>query len=284
MPLGHVAVPAHARSSAFTRRAALRVPEVAVLFWVVKALSTALGESTSDFLVHAVNPFLAVAFGFIVFLVALALQFSRRRYVAWNYWFAVAAVGVFGTMAADALHVGAGVPYTVSTCLYAAILVAVFVVWQRVERTLSIHEIDSARREVFYWLAVCATFAMGTALGDLTAYTFRLGYLASGIFFALVIAVPAIGYRWFEWNAVLAFWLAYVMTRPLGASFADYMGKPTTSSGMGWGAGPVAAALALAMLALVAYLAVTRRDVQRAPERRLLTNSYRPRELGDPSG
>lgn len=263
------------------------MPEIGTLFWVVKALSTALGESTSDYLVHAINPFLAVAFGFVAFVAALALQFSRRRYRAWNYWLAVAAVGVFGTMAADALHVGAGVPYAVTTVLYAVVLVAVFGMWQRVEGTLSIHRVDTARRELFYWLAVCATFAMGTALGDLTAATFHLGYLTSGALFACVIAVPASGYRWFRWSPVLSFWLAYVMTRPLGASFADYMGKPTSVSGLGWGAGPVAAALALAMLCVVAYLAVTRSDVQRPDERRLLARSTAgapPRHPPAPAG
>jgi uncharacterized membrane-anchored protein len=266
-------VQASSFSRALARPGALRVPQITVLFWVVKALSTALGESTSDYLVHAINPFVAVALGFVAFVAALLLQFSRRRYRAWNYWVAVAAVGVFGTMAADALHVGAGVPYPVTTGLYAAVLVGVFVVWQRVEGTLSIHRIDTARREMFYWLAVCATFAMGTALGDLTAATFHLGYLTSGIVFACVIAVPAAGYRWFGWNPVLSFWLAYVMTRPLGASFADYMGKPTSVSGLGWGDGPVAAVLAIAMFCLVAYLAVSRRDVQQADERRLVGRS-----------
>src|SRR5579862_559165 len=264
------------RTRAVVRHGALRVPEITALFWVVKALSTALGESTSDFLVHAMNPFVAVGIGFVGFVVALLLQFSRRGYNAWNYWFAVAAVGVFGTMAADALHVGAGVPYPVSTAFYALVLAAVFVVWQRTEHTLSIHRIDTARRELFYWMAVCATFAMGTALGDLAAYSFHLGYLTSGIVFACVIAVPAAGYRWFSWNPVLSFWLAYVMTRPLGASFADLMAKPTAVSGLGWGDGPVTVALALAMLVIVGYLAVTRSDVQQGPERRFLTSSARP--------
>jgi|SRR5579862_434309 len=271
------------RTRAVVRHGALRVPEITALFWVVKALSTALGESTSDFLVHAMNPFVAVGIGFVGFVVALLLQFSRRGYNAWNYWFAVAAVGVFGTMAADALHVGAGVPYPVSTAFYALVLAAVFVVWQRTEHTLSIHRIDTARRELFYWLAVCATFAMGTALGDLAAYTFHLGYLTSGVLFAGAIAVPAIGYRWFGWNPVLSFWLAYIMTRPLGASVADYMAKPTIVSGLGWGDGPVAGALAVAMFAFVAYLGITRTDVQTSrAERRLVASSSTVR-AGNPN-
>lgn len=242
------------------------MPEIGVLFWVAKALSTALGESTSDYLVHALSPFVAIGLGFVGFIAAMALQLSRQRYVAWSYWLAVAAVGVFGTMVADALHVGAGVPYPVSTVLFAVVLATVFVVWYRVERTLSIHAVDTARREAFYWAAVCATFAMGTALGDLTATTFRLGYLAAGLLFAGVIAATAAAYGWLRWNAVLAFWVAYVMTRPLGASFADYMAKPVSASGLGWGDGPVAGALALAMFVVVAYLAITRRDVQPASD------------------
>jgi uncharacterized membrane-anchored protein len=164
------------------------VPEITVYFWVIKALSTALGESTSDYLVHVMNPKIAVGFGFIGFVVALVLQFSVRRYIAWTYWFAVVMVGVFGTMAADVLHVGFGVPYTESSILYAVVLLAVFVIWGRTERTLSIHSIDTPRREVFYWAAVVATFAMGTALGDLAAITLHLGYLHSALLFAAVIA------------------------------------------------------------------------------------------------
>jgi uncharacterized membrane-anchored protein len=247
---------------ALTRHGARRVPEITVVFWVLKALSTALGESTSDWLVHTINPYAAVALGFAGFALVMTIQFSRGRYVAWSYWLAVAGVGVFGTMAADALHVGAKVPYTYSTVLYALILAAVFMTWQRTEKTLSIHTVDSVRREIFYWLAVAATFAMGTALGDLSAYTGKLGFLDSGLLFAGVIAIPAVGYRYLRWNPIFTFWFAYVMTRPLGASFADYMGKPVSASGLGWGDGPVCLALVLAMVALVAYLSVTRTDVQ----------------------
>jgi len=249
--------------SRLTVRGALRVPEITVYFWVIKALSTALGESTSDYSVHVMNPVVAVGFGFIAFVAALALQFWMRRYNPWTYWLAVCMVGVFGTMAADVLHVGFGVPYIASSILYAVVLFGVFFVWSRTERTLSIHTIDTPRREVFYWLAVVATFAMGTALGDLTATTFHLGYLASGFLFAGIIAIPALGFWLLRWNAVFSFWFAYVATRPLGASFADYMGKPRGVSGLGWGDGPVALVLALIILILVAFLAVTRRDVQR---------------------
>jgi len=247
-----------------TVRGALRVPEITAYFWAIKALSTAMGESTSDYLVHAMDPKVAVVLGFIGFVAALALQFRMRRYNAWTYWLAVVGVGVFGTMAADVLHVGFGVPYIVSTVIYAIALVAVFAGWHRTEGTLSIHSVDTPRREMFYWAAVVATFAMGTALGDLTATTFGLGYFASGLLFAAVIAVPAIGYFRFGWNPVLSFWLAYVATRPLGASLADWMGKPQSVGGLGWGDGPVAIGLTIAIFCLVAFLAITRRDVQGA--------------------
>ena len=245
-----------------TVRGALRVPEVTAYFWVIKALSTAMGESTSDYLVHAIDPVVAVVLGFCGFVVALSLQFLMRRYVAWTYWLAVVGVGVFGTMAADVLHVRFGVPYAVSSVLCAVVLATVFVGWYRTEGTLSFHTIDTPRREAFYWAAVVATFAMGTALGDLVATTLGLGYFGSGLLFAVVITVPAIGYARFRLNAIFAFWFAYVATRPLGASFADWLGKPGSLRGLGLGNGRVALALTTLIFCLVAYLGITRRDVQ----------------------
>ncbi len=250
------------RFSALVARGALRVPEITAYFWIIKALSTAMGESTSDFMVHIMNPVAAVGLGFIGFVIALWLQLSMRRYLAWTYWLAVVMVGVFGTMAADVLHVGFHVPYIASSILYAVVLAAVFVTWQRTERTLSIHEVDTTRRELFYWAAVVATFAMGTAVGDLTATTFGLGYDYSIVLFAVIIVVPAIGYRWLKWNAILTFWFAYVVTRPLGASFADWLGKPVSVGGLGWGDGRVSLILTLLIAIGVAYLAITRADVQ----------------------
>ena len=252
-----------ARPARTASRRALRVPEITAYFWIIKGLSTAMGESTSDYLVHSsLGPVPAVGLGFAGFVIALVLQFTRHRYVAWTYWLAVVMVGVFGTMAADVLHVGFGVPYFASSVLYAAALAAVFVTWQRAEKTLSIHSIDTPRREAFYWAAVVATFALGTAVGDLTAYTFQLGYFGSMLLFAGLICVPAIGYRWLNWNPVFAFWFAYVITRPLGASFADWAGKPASLSGLGLGNGRVALVLTAVIACLVAYLAITRRDVQ----------------------
>ena len=238
-----------------TKVGELRVPEITVSFWVIKALTTAFGESTSDYLVHAIVPQAAVLFGFGAFLVALVVKFRKASYSPWSYWAAVAMVGVFGTMAADVLHVALGVPYTASSALYAIVLGAVFLTWGSTEHTLSIHSIDTPRREGFYWAAVVATFAMGTALGDYTAYDLHLGYFPSAALFAAVITVPALGYRLGRWNAVFSFWAAYVVTRPLGASLADGLGKPRSVSGLGLGNGWVALALGLVIVAMVALVA-----------------------------
>jgi len=245
-----------------TAKGLLRVPEITVVFWIIKGLSTAMGESTSDFLVHAMAPALAVVLGFAGLVAALIVQFRQRRYVAWTYWLAVVMVGIFGTMAADVLHVGLHVSYTASTILYAIGLIAIFVIWQRTEHTLSIHSIDTVRREAFYWTTVAATFAMGTALGDFTAYTLHMGYFPSAALFAAIIAIPAIGYRFLRWNAIACFWFAYVITRPLGASIADGLAKPKSASGLGLGNGPVMLVLGVLIVVLVAYLAVTKVDVQ----------------------
>jgi uncharacterized membrane-anchored protein len=149
--------------------------------------------------------------------------------------------------------------------LYAIVLAVVFAAWQRTEGTLSIHSINTPRREAFYWAAVVATFAMGTALGDLTAVTINLGYLGSAVLFAVAMAIAALGYFRLGWNPILAFWCAYVLTRPFGASVADWLGKPSASGGLGVGNGTVALALTAVIAALVAYLSVTRSDVQ-APD------------------
>jgi uncharacterized membrane-anchored protein len=239
-----------------------KVPEVTVYFWIIKALTTGMGESTSDYLVHRLVPEIAVMLGGIGLVVALVLQFRADRYVAWTYWLAVAMVGIFGTMAADVLHVGLGVPYIASTLFYAVVLAVVFRTWYVTEKTLSIHSIYTPRREAFYWAAVLATFALGTAAGDLTAVTFGLGYFGSGLMFAAVIALPAVGYWRFGWNPVLAFWFAYVVTRPLGASFADWMAVSSARGGLALGTGPVSLVLAALIAAFVAYLSITRKDVR----------------------
>jgi uncharacterized membrane-anchored protein len=175
-------------------------------------------------------------------------------------------VGVFGTMAADVLHVGFGVPYIASSLLYAVGLVVVFAVWEKTEKTLSIHSIDTPRRELFYWATVVATFALGTAVGDVTAITLHLGYFLSGVLFAGVLVLLGLSFWRFRWNSITAFWSAYVLTRPLGASFADWLGKPSTSGGLGVGSAQVSLGLTILIVALVAYLATTRKDVQTGRE------------------
>lgn len=236
----------------------MRVAEVTATFWVIKGLSTALGESLSDYLVFAINPVVAVLLGFAGFVAALATQLSRGRYRPWAYWLAVVMVGVFGTMAADVVHVVLGVPYLASSAGYALILAVVFLVWRLVEGTVSMHGVTSLRRELFYWTAIGATFATGTAVGDLTAITLHLGYAGSIVLFAVAICVPAAGYRWFRWNATASFWVAYVLTRPLGASVADWTGKPPAAGGLGWGEGAMSLVFALAITGLVARLSTRR--------------------------
>ena len=176
------------------RKELIKVPEITAIFWIIKLLSTAMGESTSDYLVKRMNPVVAVGFGGIFLVVALIIQFRARTYVPWIYWLAVVMVAVTGTMAADVLHIQFKVPYAVSTPFFAVVLAVVFIAWYRTERTLSIHSIYTPRREAFYWATVMATFAMGTALGDLTATTFHLGYLASAVLFAGLMVIPAVGY------------------------------------------------------------------------------------------
>lgn len=236
-----------------------KVPEVTVVFWIIKALTTGMGESASDYLVHALPPVLAVALGFVGLVAALALQFSQSRYVPWAYWLTVAMVGIFGTMAADVLHVGLGVPYAVSTLLFAATLTVIFLGWFASERTLSIHSITTKRREVFYWATVMATFALGTAVGDLAAVNLHLGYLAAGIVFAGGVLLPALGRLIFQLNAVFAFWFAYILTRPLGASFADWAAVSHARGGLDLGPGPVSLTLALLIVVSVALLTITGR-------------------------
>jgi uncharacterized membrane-anchored protein len=239
-----------------------RVPEVTAYFWIIKILTTAMGEATSDYLVNRIDPVVAVLLGAAALAVALVLQFSMRRYVAAVYWLTVVMVAVFGTMAADVLHIRFHVPYAVSTTGFAVVLAIVFVAWHTTEKTLSIHSITTARREVFYWLTVGATFALGTAAGDMTATTLHLGYLVSGLLFAGLITVPAFAYRLLHLNAIVAFWFAYIVTRPLGASFADWFSKGHAVGGLALGDGTVSAVLTVVIVGLVGYLTVSRRDVQ----------------------
>jgi uncharacterized membrane-anchored protein len=262
----------------------VKVPEVTIYFWVIKVLTTAMGEATSDYFVHRVGlknttalAGIALVTG-VILAIALVLQLRTARYTAWAYWFTVAMIAVFGTMAADGVHVEFNVPYVVSSTIFSIALAAIFLLWFARERTLSIHSITTLPRECFYWAVVMATFALGTAVGDMTALAFHLGYLASGILFTVLIAVPAVGWRRFGWNAVFAFWFAYVLTRPLGASYADWLAFPKDAGGLGIGHGVVAVALTIMIVILVGYVAITGHDT---PRERVAEGSLTPEaELG----
>jgi uncharacterized membrane-anchored protein len=262
--------------TARARHAMSKVPEVTVYFWIIKVLTTGMGETTSDYLAHRIDPVIAVGIAGVGLVASLALQLSVPRYVPWIYWLALVMVSVFGTMAADVLHVGLGIPYLVSTAVFTVALAAVFAVWYATEKTLSIHSIHTRRREAFYWATVLTTFALGTAAGDMTATTMGLGYFASGVMFAVVIAIPAIAHWKAGLNAIVAFWFAYIVTRPLGASFADWMGVPHSRTGLGLGTGPVSLVLAVVIIGFVGYLTATRKDVEDAHvASRSLTGSHR---------
>ncbi|GGB31299.1 membrane protein [Flexivirga endophytica] len=236
------------------------VAPVGLLFWILKLTTTAFGEAASDGLA-GISPALAVVVGVVGLVAAYRWQTRTHGYVAERYWSMVAAVAVFGTMLADGVHVALGLPYPFTSTLYAAATAAVFVTWRRVEGTISIHDIDNPRRERFYWGAVMCTFALGTAVGDLTAATLGLGFWPSAALFAILIAIPAVAWRTTGRHEIGWFWCAYVLTRPLGASMADGFAKPA-SFGHGLGVGDIPVALVLAaLLCGLVLTAVGRRSV-----------------------
>jgi uncharacterized membrane-anchored protein len=264
---------------AFSEPLAAKVPEITAMFWVVKLLTTAAGEATSDYLAlgsHAVG----AAVETMLLLIGLVWQFRMRRYTAVAYWFLAYAIAVFGTGVADTLHLTFGLPYGATTVLWALVLAGVFAVWYRSESTLSIHSVVTRRRETFYWATVFATFALGTALGDFTADTLGLGYLSSVELFFAAILVPAVGWG-LGLNSIAAFWWAYVLTRPLGASIADYAGKPKSLSGLGFDEGATALLATLAVAACVAFLVMTRHGIQQ-PTGRVGSAPRQPRHAEIP--
>jgi uncharacterized membrane-anchored protein len=239
-----------------------RVPAVTALFWAIKVLTTGMGEAGADWL-GGISIALAGVVGVLALVLALTWQFRAGRYVAARYWTAVAAVAVFGTMVADGPHEVLGLSYLASTLAYVVLVAGCLLVWRRSEGTLSVHSITTRRRETLYWLTVLATFALGTALGDLTATAWHLGFSGSAVLFAALIAVPALAWARFRLDPTVAFWSAYVLTRPLGASVADWLGKPQhPAGGLGLGDGTVTLVSGVLIVALVAWCAVTRRDVQ----------------------
>lgn len=238
-----------------------KVPEITFIFWVTKLATTAMGESASDFLVFRINPYVAVLIGGILLLIGLFIQmFLSNKYSPAIYWFCVAMVAIFGTMLADAIHKQLGISYSVSSIFFGIILGLVFYIWNKSEKTLSIHSITNQKREFFYWATVLSTFALGTALGDLTAVSFSLGYFSSILVFSGLILIPLIGYLKFNMNEVLAFWFAYILTRPVGASIADWLGKPKFDGGVGVGSGTVAVILTIIIVALVCFMYLNKNE------------------------
>jgi uncharacterized membrane-anchored protein len=240
-----------------------KVPEVTIFFWVIKVLATTVGETGADFLNETLH-FGLTGTTYVMsalLVVALALQFKVRRYVAWIYWLAVVLISVVGTLITDNLVDNLGVPLTVTTVAFSIALVVTFAVWYASERTLSIHSITTTRREAFYWLAILFTFALGTAAGDLVAEKAGLGYLVSGLLFAGMIAVVAVAYFVFKASEVLTFWIAYILTRPLGASVGDLLSQSRRHGGLGLGTVDTSALFVAVIIAVVVYLSVTRRDV-----------------------
>jgi uncharacterized membrane-anchored protein len=259
---------------------AAKVPEISAVFWLIKVLTTGMGEASADYL-STLSLVLAGGVGVVGIVVALWWQFRTPRYTAVAYWFAVVMVAVFGTMVADGPRVVLGISYLASTIICAAVLAGILVAWWRSEGTLSIHSIVTRRRETFYWLTVLATFALGTATGDLVADTLHLGFFWAGAFFAVLMVVPALGWWRFGLSPVVAFWTAYVLTRPLGASFADWLGKPHSfAGGLGLGDGPVSAVALVLIVVLVGYVAVSGRDVQRPLADPVVPDALRPAAEG----
>ena len=249
------------------RRMLNKVPEVTIFFWIIKVLATTVGETAADFLNDHVGLGLTGTTLVMSVLLAGALffQFRSRRYVPALYWTAVVLISVVGTLATDNLVDNFGVPLAVTTAIFSVALAVTFAVWFQKERTLSIHSIFTTRREAFYWAAILFTFSLGTAAGDLVAEQLNLGYWVSALLFGGLIAAVAIAHFRFRLNAVLAFWVAYILTRPLGASIGDYLSQARHDGGLGLGTTGTSALFLTTILALVIYLARSKRDAP-APE------------------
>lgn len=248
------------------RRTLNKVPEVTIFFWIIKVLCTTVGESAADFLNVNLNWGLTVTSLVMtaLLLVVLGFQMSLNRYIAGVYWLTVALVSVVGTLLTDNLTDNLGVPLELSTIAFSVLLGGVFVAWYASERTLSIHSITTWRREAFYWLAVLVTFALGTAAGDLVSEGLGVGYLATGLLCAGLIGVITVAWR-LGLDAVLAFWLAYILTRPLGASIGDYLAQPTSNGGLGLGVTLTSVILLVLIVGTVIYLSIRKPDIIGVP-------------------
>jgi uncharacterized membrane-anchored protein len=245
-----------------------KVPEVTLYFWVIKVLCTTVGETAADLLNANLNLGLTNTSAIMAALLAITLyfQFRARAYVPGLYWLAVVLISVVGTLVSDNLTDNLGVPLETTTAVFAVALALTFAAWYASERTLSIHSIHTTRRESFYWLTILFTFALGTAAGDLVAEKLNLGYWLSAVIFAVLIAIVAVAHSALDLNAVWSFWIAYVLTRPLGASLGDYLSQPTADGGLGLGTVGTSVLFLTVILGLVIFLTRTRRDVAPAVE------------------
>lgn len=239
-----------------------KVPEVTLYFWIIKVLCTTVGETAADYLattLHLGTVTTSYVMG-AAFLVALVVQLSLRRYVAPVYWLVVVLVSIVGTLVSDRLADGLGISLATTSLIFGTALAIVFALWWYSERTLSVHSIHTTKRELFYWAAILFTFALGTSAGDLMAEASGLGYALAALMFAALIAVTAVLYFKFKINGVLAFWIAYILTRPLGASMGDLLSQPVKDGGLGLGTSLTSIIFLLTILALVVYLTITRAD------------------------
>ena len=240
-----------------------KVPEITIFFWVIKVLCTTVGETGADYLNETLGFGLTktTLLASVVLVVALVLQFRVRRYVPWIYWVSVVLISIVGTLITDNLTDNFGVSLVTTTVVFSIVLAAVFAAWYASERTLSIHTIVTTRREGFYWLTVLFTFALGTAAGDLTAERLAVGYWKSALLFAALIGIVYALHLKLGLNAILAFWVAYILTRPLGASIGDYLSQPKADGGLGLGTTVTSVIFLLTILAVVVYLSLTKVDV-----------------------
>jgi len=244
-----------------------RVPDATVDFWLIKLMAVTMGETAADYL--AVNLGLGLTVTSLIMTVALIaaimLQYAQKRYVPWVYWTAVVMISIVGTLVSDNLVDNFGVPLEATTAIFTIALAVTFLCWWRSERTLSIHTIFTDRRETFYWLAILLTFALGTSAGDLVAEAFGLGYLSTGIIFGAIIAAIAFGYYALKMSGILMFWLAYILTRPLGASIGDFMSQPTEYGGLDFGTTYTSLLFLGVITLIVIYMSMTYR-LERSPQ------------------
>ena len=237
-----------------------RVPKVTVDFWFIKLMAVTVGETAADYLAVNLGYGLSTTTWIMstVLVAALVLQFAQKKYVPWAYWIAVVLVSVVGTLITDNMVDNLGITLEASTIFFSLVLTITFAVWYAMEKTLSIHTIFTTRREVFYWLAILFTFALGTASGDLVSEFFGLGYLVTGLIFAAIIAAITFAYFVFKIDGILAFWLAYILTRPLGASFGDLLSQPAEYGGFGLGTVVTSWLFLGTIAAIIVYMTLTR--------------------------